>query len=175
MHMAFPEAELIDCELFMRDMQLTREVRLTRKSLVRWLALSLGLISPNETRTTMLELLDALLYFQLAEKKDPDIGEIMDYIKQESGDGNEKAVRYHLLQMKETGLIERKKGKYFFAVSPLSEKGDMSSTLDYVYKRRYDMALVKVKEAMRELKDSFSRRKQPDVELVPFLKKKPST
>lgn len=173
--MAFPEAGLIDCDLLIRDMQLTREVRLTRKSLVRWLALSLGLISPNESRTTMLELLDALLYFQLAEKKDPEIREIMDYIKQESGNGNEKAVRYHLFQLKNTGLVERKKGKYQFAVSPLSEKGDISSTLDYVYKRRYDMALVKIKEAMREVKDSFSRRKQPDVELVQFIKKKPST
>jgi hypothetical protein len=173
--MAFPEAQLIDTEVTLRDMQLTKDVRLTRKSLVRWLALSLGLISPNESRTTMLELLDALLYFQFAEKKDPEIAEIMAYIKQEAGNGNEKAVRYHLLQLKTTGLMDRKKGKYFFAISPLSEKGDISSTLDYVYKRRYDMALVKIKDAFRELQDSFSRRRQPDVELVPFLKKKPST
>ena len=174
--MPIPEAGLINSELILREMQLSQEVKLTRKSLVRWLALSMGLISPNESRMLMLDLLEALFYFQYAEKQDPDVADLMDYLQAENGkdESNEKAVRYHLLRLQNLGLLERKKGKYFFAVSPLSEKGDFSATVDYIYKRKVDMALAKMKEASKELIYTFSKRRQPEVELVQFLKKSPS-
>ena len=175
--MPLPEASLISSEITLRDMHLSQDVKLTRKSLIRWLALSMGLISPNETRTTMLDLLESLFYFQFAEKQDPDVRDLMSYMQAEFGKNgsNEKAVRYHLLQLQNMGLIERKKGKYFFTVSPLSEKGDFSATVDFVYKRRCDVALAKMKEAFRELTYTFSKRKQPQVELVQFIKKPPSS
>jgi hypothetical protein len=171
-----PEAGLINCEIVLREMQLSQEVKLTRKSLIRWLALSMGLISPNESRTLALDLLEALFYFQLAEKRDPDVRDLLAFLESEPGMGaaNEKALRYHLLQLKNLGLIDRKKGRYFFSVSPLSEKGDFAATIDYVYKRRCDMALSKMKEAYRELSYSFSKRRQPDVELVRFIRKPPA-
>lgn len=175
--MALPESALINSEVVLRDMQLSQEVKLTRKSLIRWLALSMGLISPNESRTILLDLLEALFYYQFAEKLDPTVADLISYLESELGksSSNEKAVRYHLLQLQKLGLLERKKGRYFFAVSPLSEKGDFSATVDYVYKRKCDVALTKIKEAFRELSYSFSKRKQPQVELVQFLKKTPSS
>ena len=158
--MAIPESELINCEIILREMQLTQDVKMTRKSLVRWLALSMGLISPKESRTLMIDLLESLFYFQFAEKKDPEVAEIMEYLQTNSTEevAGEKAVRYHLLQLSNLGLLERDKGKYRFAVSPLSEKGDFSATVDYVYKRRCDVALAKMKEAAKELSYSFSKK-----------------
>jgi len=175
--MPIPEAGLISSEIILREMQLSQEVKLTRKSLVRWIALSMGLISPNETRMLLLDLLEALFYFQYAEKQDPDVGDLMEYLQQEAGkdESNEKAVRYHLLKLQNLGLLERRKGKYCFSVSPLSEKGDFSATIDFVYKRKCDMALAKMKEASKELIYTFSKRRQPEVELVQFIKKSPSS
>jgi hypothetical protein len=173
--MPFPEADLINHEITLREMQLPQEVKLTRKSLVRWLALSMGLISPNESRTILVDLLEALFYFQFAEKQDPTVDELMEYMQNELGrsEANEKAARYHLLRLQRMGLLERRKGRYSFAVSPLSSKGDFSATIDYVYKRRCDMATAKIKEAFKELTYLFSKRKQPEVELVQFIKKTP--
>jgi len=175
--MKMPESQLIESELILRDMQLSRDVRLTKASLVRWLALAMGLVSPNESRTTMLELFEALVQLQFGEKTDPDIRQIMDAIKDGgNGDVTEKAVRYHLLRLKTLGLVDRKHGKYFFTVSPLSEKYDLPGTIDYVFKRKSDIAISKMKDAARELQESFVRRRQaPPVEVVQFIKKKPST
>ncbi len=174
--MGMPESQLIEGELILRDMQLSRDVRLTKASLTRWLALAMGLISPNESRTTMLDLFDALITLQFEKRADPDMREIME----EMDDGGkekatEKAVRYHLLRLKNLGLIDRRKGRYFFTVSPLSEKYDLPATIDYALKRRSDTAISKMKDAARELQESFARRRQQPVEVVQFIKKKPST
>jgi len=173
--MPFPEAGLINCEITLREMQLPQEVKLTRKSLVRWLALAMGLVSPNESRTILIDLLESLFYFQFAEKQDPSVDDLIEYMKKELGRdrSNEKAVRYHLLKLQNMGLLERRKGRYSFAVSPLSSKGDFSATIDYVYKRRCDTTTAKIKEAFRELTYLLSKRKQPEVELVQFIKKTP--
>lgn len=173
--MRMPEAQLIEGEITLRDMQLSRDVRLTRASLVRWLALSMGLVSPNESRTTALELFDAMIKLQFEERTDPDMGRIMEAIRAAgNGQATEKAVRYHLLGLKNLGLLDRRKGKYFFTVSPLSEKYDLPATIDYVFKRRSDMAISKMKDAARELQDSFARRRQQPIEVVQFIRKKPS-
>jgi hypothetical protein len=77
-----PEAELIKRELVVRNMALTDEVRLTRKSLVRWIALSLGLISPNESRTIAIDVLDVLLK-EFAHGKRPTTKEIYEKVSKE--------------------------------------------------------------------------------------------
>jgi DNA-binding transcriptional ArsR family regulator len=149
-----PEAALIQNEFIIRDMQLSKEVKMTKKSLIRWLALSMGLISPNESRRTMLALLEALFFFQFSEETDPDIHEITTYIKDElkQENANEKAIRYHISQLKKAGIIDRVKGKYRFSISPLSEKGDVAGAFEYNYKNRVDVAFSKIQEALRILK-----------------------
>ncbi|MEM3555534.1 MAG: hypothetical protein QXF56_02355 [Candidatus Micrarchaeia archaeon] len=150
-----PEASLIESELVIRNMQLTREVRMTKKSLIRWIALALGLIYPNETRTTMLDLLEALFYFQLSEGKEPDVHELAEYIKEHGKEVSEKTVFYHLLQLKKIGLVKRSKGKYFFPQSPDSEKGDVASSVEHVYKNKTDDSIARIKEALVTLKKMY--------------------
>jgi len=144
-----PESKLIRSELVLRDMQLTDEVKMTRKSLVRWIALSLGLISPKESRQSILSLLEALLFYHLKEKREPNYRDIQDYLKQQNVDMNEKTVRYHLTQLKKSGVIEDGRGAYKFT----GFQGDnLSIALEQTYKGRADAAFGNVKVAIDLLK-----------------------
>lgn len=153
--MEMPEAELIRGECLVRELQFNEDVKMTRKSLVRWLALSLGLISPNETRTGLLEVLEALLYFHFKRRHgggDPDIYQLLDKVKEiRKKEPNPKAVRYHLLQLKKLGIIEAKKRRYRFALPPLQEDENLAAALSYVYKQRMDSSFEKIKKALSVL------------------------
>ncbi|MCX6772931.1 MAG: hypothetical protein NTV88_04135, partial [Candidatus Micrarchaeota archaeon] len=154
-----PESELIRGECLVRDLQFNEDVKLTRKGLVRWVALSLGLISPHETRAGLLEVLEALLYFHFRrreEKSDPDIHQILAKIKEiKKSEPNPKAVRYHLLQLKKLGLIETKKRKYRFVLAPLQENDDLAAGLAYVYRQRVDSTFEKMKKALSLLEKTL--------------------
>lgn len=150
--MRLPEAELIRSELTLRELGLPSEVRMTKKSLIRWLALAAGFISPNESRRTMLELLEALFYFQFSRGLDPDIHEITERINASGGKTNEKALRYHLLQLRRAGFLERSRGKYRFALAPNAEKGDVMSSFEYNCRARSELVISKIKEALKILK-----------------------
>jgi len=152
--LTIPESKLIRGELVLRDMQLTGEVKVMRRSLVRWLALSIGLISPNESRTAAIDILDALLYFQF-KGSDPSVPELLERINAKGGKVGEKALRYHLWQMKNNGWIERSKGKYRFFVPPLADRYDVALSIESVARSRSEIALAKVKEALKSLKHSY--------------------
>ena len=157
--MGMPESELIRNECLVRDMQFNEDVKLTRKALVRWLALSLGLISQNETRTGLLEVLEALLYFHFRKKHggaDPDIYQILDKVKEiKKEEPNPKAVRYHLLQLKKLGIIEAKARKYRFALSPMQENDDLAAALSYTYHQRMDSSFEKIRKALSVLEKTL--------------------
>lgn len=150
--MGMPESSLIRGECLVRELQFNEDVKMTRKSLVRYLALSLGLISPNETRAGLLEVLEALLYFHYRKREngeEPDIYQLLEKIKEiKKEEPNPKAVRYHLLQLKKLGIIEAKKRKYRFALSPLQENDDLACALSYTYRQRMDTAFEKIKRAL---------------------------
>jgi hypothetical protein len=154
-----PESELIRGECLVRDLQFNEDVKLTRKGLVRWVALSLGLISPHETRAGLLEVLEALLYFHFRRREsrsDPDIHQLLAKIKEiKKSEPNPKAVRYHLLQLKKLGLIETKKRKYRFVLAPLQENDDLAAGLAYVYRQRVDSSFEKMKKALSLLEKSL--------------------
>jgi len=154
-----PEAHLIRGECLVRDLQFNEDVKLTRKALVRWLALSLGLISPNETRAGLLEVLEALLHFHFKRKHggaDPDIYQLLEKVKEiRRGEPNPKAVRYHLLQLKKLGIIEAKKRKYRFALSPMQEDDNLASALSYAYRQRIDSSFEKIKKAVALLEKTL--------------------
>ena len=157
--MEMPESALIRGECLVRELQLNEEVRLTRKGLVRYLALSLGLISPKESRIGLLEVLEALLFFHFARKEthaDPDIHRILEKIKQiKKSDPNPKAVRYHLLQLKKLGIIETKKRKYRFVLSPSQENDDLAAALAYVYRQRVDASFEKIRKALSQFEKTL--------------------
>ena len=157
--MEMPESELIRGECLVRELQLREDVRLTRKGLVRWLALSLGLISPHESRTGLLEVLEALLFFHYSKKRgegEPDIHQILAKIKEiRKGEPNPKAVRYHLLQLKKLGIIETKKRKSRFVLSPMQENDDLAAGLSHVYRQRMDSSFEKISKALSLLEKTL--------------------
>jgi hypothetical protein len=147
--MELPEAKLIRSEVLIRDMQLTDDVKMARKSLVRWLALSLGLITPKESRQSVLQLLEALLFYHLKEKREPNYQDIQDFLKTQNVEMNEKTVRYHLTQLKKAGVIEDARGVYRFT----GFNGDnLSSALEQSYKQKADVAFSNIKQAVDLLK-----------------------
>jgi hypothetical protein len=177
--MAFPESSLIRQEHVIRDLQFTNEVKLTRRSLARWLSLSLGLIAPNESRTLMLDLIDSLFYFHY-NQEEPDINMIVTKVKElrkssgEKGSGAKgakgkdgkvmvldeetriaKAVRYHLLVLKKRGILERHSGKYRFVLSPLIEDRDLGKSLEYAYTQNHEIIFEKIKKAFTQLSRSY--------------------
>lgn len=158
--MEMPESKLIREECLIRNLQFSEDVKLTRKGLIRWLALSLGLISPNETRAGLLDVLEALLYFHFQRKNggdDPNIHQLLEKIGEiKKGRINPKAVRYHLLQLKKLGLIESRKRKYRFVLAPLQEDDDLSVAIFHVYRQRMNSSFEKIKMAISLLEKSLS-------------------
>jgi predicted transcriptional regulator len=122
-----PESKLIKKEVTLREILLSKEVLETKNSLIRWIALSLGLINQNESRLGVLSVFEALIYFQFVEKKDATFDEIMNYVQKQQQNLSEKSVRYHLLQLKRKGIVENKKGFWYFSGS---NRYDFNSWVD---------------------------------------------
>jgi len=71
-------------------------------------------IMKNESRRLVLDILEALVYFH-AKKEQPTTAQIIAKMEELTGKKqNPKAVYYHLLKLKEAGILSRKKGAYFF-------------------------------------------------------------
>ncbi len=92
--------------------------------MVRWLALSLGIISPGESRLAAVSVFDAMLHFQFGERRDATIPELMGYIEESWGGINEKTLRYHLLQLKKMNIAENSKGRYSLASPGIGDRHD---------------------------------------------------
>ena len=149
-----PESRLIKSEVIIREMSLPDEVLIARKSLVRWVALSLGLILPNESRTLLLDVLDTLLYFHV-NKQAPTTQEILSRLETETGKpANAKAVYYHLLKLKDAGLLTRKKGQYMLS----EEEGkNLSDFFKEFYLKRANSAFNNIDSALKKLENSYQR------------------
>lgn len=147
-----PESRLIKSEMVIREMSLPDDVLLAKKSLVRWIALSLGLILPNESRTLLLDVLDALLYFHV-KKETPTTQDILARLKsQTKKEPNPKAVYYHLLKLKDSGILIRKKGRYMLS----EEEGKpLPKLFKDIYYKKADSAFNNVEAALQKLQDSI--------------------
>ncbi len=136
--MELNEAELIERELTIRDLRVSKEVLDTRRSAVRWLALSLGIINPGESRLGSLAVLDALVYFQFIRKQDPTVKDLSAYINTNWETINEKTLRYHLLRMKRMGFVENNQTKFYFKPPAQGDRYDpynwSISTFEIFYK-----------------------------------------
>lgn len=143
-----PESKLIESEVLLRVLKLPDDVLLTRKSTIRWLALSLGLINPNESRTVLIDLLDVLFEFH-REGKNPTTKDILERMKKNTGEEqNPKAVYYHLQRLTDSGMVERKKGEYFFGDG--MEK-DLSVIFRKFYAAKTDATLAGVDRAFARI------------------------
>lgn len=139
-----PEAELIKREVLVRNMALSDEVRLTRKSLLRWIALSLGLVSPKESRTIVIDVLDVLLS-EFSHGRKPTTREIYALVeKKRKGQLSEKTVYYHLQRLAGMGLIHRERGRYFIS----KEKEGLRESVRKVYEREFSEAFENIGKAL---------------------------
>ncbi len=150
--MEMNESKLIEKEITLRSLRFTKEVAETRRSLIRWLALSLGVINPGESRQGAISVFDAMLHFQFNEKRDPDVTELIDYIGSAWGPINEKTLRYHLLQLKNSRMISNKKGKYFMSQPIDGDRYDEASWLNYYFSTEIDPIKDRVIAAIKELR-----------------------
>ena len=80
--MEFPEAELVRKNFTLRQMDFPPNIQFTRKSLLRWFALSIGLISEKESRSTILDVLDAVFYFNFTKKHNPTTIEVQELLQE---------------------------------------------------------------------------------------------
>lgn len=150
--MEINESKLIEREFTFRDVRITNEVTETRRSIVRWLALSLGIISPGESRLTAVSVLDAMLYFQFNEKKDPSVEELTEYINKYWSAINEKTLRYHLLQLKKTNIVNNSKGKYYLIAPDIGDRYDPDLWIVNYLDTQLNPIKEKLKTAIKELK-----------------------
>jgi len=147
-----PESRLIRSELTIREMSLPNEVLLARKSLVRWVALSIGMIMPNESRRLLLDIFEVLVEFHVR-RQEPTTKDILVRLEELTGSPpNPKAVYYHLLRLRNIGLLKRKKGRYHFG------DGDGKSLKDVFrvfYARRSDEAFANMALALEKLENGY--------------------
>lgn len=145
------ESGLIEREVTLRNLRMTKEVTETRRSIIRWLALTLGVISPGESRLSAVSVLDAMLHFQFDERKEPSVPDIMDYITTQWEGMNEKTLRYHLLQLKKMNIISSEKMRYSLVWPDIGEKYDAEAWINGYIDREIIPIKNKVNMAMKEL------------------------
>jgi DNA-binding transcriptional ArsR family regulator len=141
-----PESRYIKSEITIRDMAIDSSVKLSRESLVRWLALSLGLIGENETRTNILPLLDVMIDAHLS-GNGLELPDIYNKVNKKV-EMDDKTVYYHLGRLKKAGLISKKETKYYFGDG--FEK-DLNMIIENAYRTRIDNSFLSVREAINSL------------------------
>lgn len=148
-----PESEHIVNSLVVRNMRLPPDVTLTRASLIRWLALALGLINPNESRKSVIDLIEILLDMQLREHRGMSVSEIMGLLRAKGSDCSEKTVRYHLLRLEKKGILKRHNKEYSFVISDTDNSG-LEAMLKS-YDEKYNSAMDKIRLAITKLKGMY--------------------
>ena len=147
-----PESKLIRCELTIRDMSLPDEVLIAKKSLIRWLAVSLGMIMPNESRKLLLDVIEVLFEFHI-KKEAPTTKDILARLEEMTKTPqNQKAVYYHLLRLKNMGILNRKKGRYYFGEG---DGKNLRETFRQFYMKKADGAFASIDRALEKLENSY--------------------
>jgi hypothetical protein len=155
-----PESELIRREFIFRQIDLPSSVTLTKKSLLRWVALSLGLISPKETRDKGFLVFDALFTFLFTKKVSPTTLDIKDFIKEKSSvEMSEKLIRYHLNRVIELGIIQRDSLTYKLNPSPSSEQRDsLKESFNAWTKKQLEEEMKKISEALEKMQKMYEEK-----------------
>jgi hypothetical protein len=155
-----PEAGLVRKTFIVKQMDLPPSVLLTRRSLLRWVALSLGLISEQESRDTVLNVLDALFHFLLSSGKshNPSTLELQAYISEKYHKKiSEKLLRYHLNRLIALELLQRKQNRYFLNNSPSGEPGNIAESFGFWVKKPVNESLGSIENALARLSDSYKK------------------
>ena len=154
-----PEAELIRREFILRQIDFGSSVTLTKKSLLRWCCLSLGLISANETRDKGFLVFDALFTHLFTKKQAPTTLELRDFIKEKNTvDMSEKLIRYHLNRLIELGVIRRDGLTYTINPSPTSDsRNSLKESFNAWAKKQIEEELKTIADALEKLQKSYEQ------------------
>ena len=151
-----PESGLVRKTFTVKQMDLPPSVQLTKRSMLRWFAMSFGLLSENESRDTVLNVLDSLFYFLLAKKQNPSTIELQTYISGKHGVKiSEKLLRYHLNKLIVLELVQRKQNRYFLNNSPLSEPNSLVDSFNYWVKEPVNESLDDIENVLFKISDSY--------------------
>ncbi|MBS3060998.1 MAG: hypothetical protein J4215_00270 [Candidatus Diapherotrites archaeon] len=154
--MEHPEAQLVQKTFIVKRLGLPPDVKLTRRSLLRWFALSTGLISERESRSTILEVLDALFLILLNEKKNPTTLELQSFIVQKHGKTvSEKLLLYHLKRLIDLQLIIRKRKKYYLNPAPNTDSADLVTSFEYWFAKQVQESIQEISSATQILAENY--------------------
>ncbi|MFH1663229.1 MAG: hypothetical protein ABH986_00150 [archaeon] len=154
-----PESSLVRKTFIIRAMDFPPNIKLTKRSMMRWFALAFGLISEKESRTTVLDVLDALFYLNLSKKSSPTIQAIQDYIKKKhSRTVSEKLLRYHLNRMKDFDLLVRKKQAFLFNPAPFAERDDLRASFNHYVTKNINTTLANLEDVFFQLSSSYKNK-----------------
>ena len=154
-----PEAELIRKEYVIRQIDFPESVSLTKKSLLRWCCLSLGLISPKETRDKGFLVFDALFTFLFTKKTLPTTLDLKAFIKDKNNvEMSEKLIRYHLNRVIELGLVVRDGIHYKINSSPTSElRESLKESFLAWSKKNIETEMDKISLALEKMQKSYEK------------------
>ncbi len=151
-----PEAELVRRTFTVKEIDLPPHVRMTKRSLLRWFALASGWISEQESRQTILDVMDGLLYFHLSKKMSPNTQDLMLYIKEKTGEEiSEKLLRYHLKRLLDSKFLIRDKQHYKFNPSPTGDPGDVIASYNYWISQSVHASTKNIENALEDLKKTY--------------------
>ena len=156
-----PEAELVRGEFLVRQLDMPPSVGLTKKSLLRWVALSLGLISKNESRDKGFLVLDALFYFLFTKKLEPTTLDVQARIKEKNKiEMGEKLIRYHLNRLIEIKILKRNGLKYGVNPAPSSEKRDsLKESFEYWFAKEMQKQTEQIGLVLEKMQKSYESKK----------------
>ena len=154
----FPESSLVRKSFIIRQMDLPPSVKLTKRSLLRWFALSFGLISSGESRSTVLLVLDALFSMLLSQKQNPSTVEVQHYIKAKFQKKiSEKLIRYHLNRLIDSGLIVRRKARYFLNNNPYAEPDNLHESFSHWIKNPVNASMTDIEAVLKKLNEGYGK------------------
>ena len=153
----FPEAELVRKSFTLRRMDLPPQIFETKRSMLRWFAISFGLISERESRATILDVLDSLFVLTVSKKSTPTTKEFLSSMKSAGKKIDEKLLRYHLKRLIDSGLIERRKGKLSFAAAPQADRSDIVAGFMHSICNPAQESLQGTAIVLGKLKEKYSR------------------
>ncbi|MBI5553161.1 MAG: helix-turn-helix transcriptional regulator [Candidatus Diapherotrites archaeon] len=153
----FPESELVEASFTVRKMGLPPQVKMAKRSMIRWLALAFGLISPKESRDSILDVLDALFFLQYSKEMEPTTNEIWQYLKDKNSPISDKLLRYHLKRLKEAGLVSSRRLKYSFVSDPNAEKGNLIAGFRARVGSQVNEALGRIESALETTQKMYAQ------------------
>jgi len=150
-----PESELVRTTFIIRAMDFPPNIAMTKRSLLRWFALSTGLISEKESRSTILDVLDVLFHFQVSKGIAPTSNDILLLMNEHGKKISDKLLRYHLKRLVDLGLIQRKKRHYSFANAPDAERSDICAGFGHNITKNVNSSLAQIETVIGKIVESY--------------------